>query len=133
MGEVPLGMVVETPVMEKANKKYAVLVGVNEYEKLNNLRFAANDVKLIHDQLLNMGFEPDHIFMLATDADAINMPIKRIIEERIAQVLSSAGTDDMVFIAFAGHGVQIGDTVYFGPQDTQDEIANSAVSINEVM
>lgn len=150
--EAPSGMEAEKTPTEKANKKYAVLVGVNEYEKLNSLRFAADDVNLIRDQLLTMGFEPDHIFTLSSGSGVSTAPVKRIIEERLNQVLGVpahpdpsdatktipavpglAGKDDMIFLAFAGHGMQIDETIYFCPQDTQEEVVHSAVSISDIM
>ena len=123
----------ERSVTAKANRKFAVLVGVDEYEKLRNLRFATADVSLIRDQLLELGFEPENIFTLTSDSGVADMPLKRIIEERIGHVLDEAGPNDMIFIAFSGHGVQIDKTVYFCPQDSQEEIVNSALSVTDLI
>lgn len=120
----------------EGSKKYALLVGVNDYEKLRGLRFAANDVKLIRERLLKMGFQPDNIFTLTSESPAADHPTKRHIEERIDQILSLAGPDDMIFLAFSGHGIQIDKTIYYCPQDTrdtQDKVADSAVSISALI
>lgn len=111
----------EDELPERANKKYAVLVGVNDYAELRDLSYAVNDIELIRDQLLKMGFERDHIFTLSTGSDAANLPMKLRIEERIKAVLKEAGLDDMIFVALSGHGIQIGDNAYFCPLDTREE------------
>ena len=123
----------ESSEPEKANKKYAILVGVNDYEVLYNLRFAVNDINLIRDQLQSMGFERDHIFTLSSESDMANTPTRAHIMDRINRVLKEAGPNDMIFLALAGHGVQIGENIYFCPQDTRNEIEWSAVSITGII
>ncbi len=123
----------EAVAKEKPGKRFALIVGVDDYEKFNDLSFAVNDAKAIRDKLFEIGFEADDVFFLATGEKAENRPSKRLIEERITQILDVAGPNDFIFFAFTGHGVELGDVAYFAPEDAQNEVANSCVSITGAM
>lgn len=111
----PLLFAQETP------KKYALLVGVNEYqhEKLPNLQYAVNDVQEMHELLTKNGYAAT----ILTDkaADARNKPIKANIEREIKAVLEKSKKGDTVLLAFAGHGLQFEGQpdAYFCPSDAR--------------
>ncbi|MDO4558259.1 MAG: caspase family protein [Planctomycetia bacterium] len=118
-----------------AAHKFAVLVGVTDYVTMNNLQYTVRDVEAVREQLLKTGFRDEDILMLTTkNARVANHPTRQNIERSIDSVLSRATGDDLVFFMFAGHGAQIGNEVYFCPQDTEDErISGTAVSITKIM
>ena len=113
-------------------KSWAVLVGVNNYIKLANLRYCVNDIKAIEASLLQTGFNKENVFTLTTGAAEKDLPMRNNIVQIIQLVCRSAGPDDIVFIALNGHGVQIGDVQYFCPSDMDDQedrLEETAVSI----
>lgn len=115
-------------------KKFAVLVGVTDYATMNDLRYTVRDVEAIQEQLLKMGFDGADIHQLTSGSDVAHIPTKLNVERTIRSVLESAGAGDLVFLAFAGHGAQLEDRIFFCTQDTIDtEIPQTAVSISQVM
>ena len=124
---------------EKANKKYAVLVGVDDYEDTNlgKLQYTVPDIEIIYEQLLSIGFERENIFMLKSRSAAASKPTRKLINDKIDRVFDLAGPDDIVFLAFSGHGTQIDETIYFCAEDTyitdKETTQNTAVSISEVI
>ncbi len=98
-----------------AQKKYAILVGVNKYQlkdKLPELKYAEKDVIDLGAQLSRTGY----VTILLTSKDkATQANITQVIDE----VLEKAQQDDTVLIAFAGHGVQFEGSAeaYFCPVD----------------
>ncbi len=82
---------------------WAVIVGINDYQKWPKLRYAVNDANGIEEALVSrFGFQRDHIRKL-TNGEATR--------QRIMEVLGDEFTDnkriqreDRVFFFFAGHG-----------------------------
>ncbi len=118
--------------------RYALLVGIDDYEDKNqvDLGFAVKDILLLGDQLARMGFKRDHIYTFRTLASADRLPLKRLILDKLKDILNRVGPDDMICLAFAGHGVQIKGKSYFCTQDTdftsEERIASTAISIMEI-
>ncbi|MBR2002688.1 MAG: caspase family protein, partial [Thermoguttaceae bacterium] len=104
----------------------AVLVGVSDYAEFDDLRFAGADVELMRSRLVELGFAPEHIVALTTEAGRQNTalaPNKRNIERELSRILAESGPDDMIFVMFTGHGFQADnfggykDYVGFAPSD----------------
>ena len=124
---------------EKASGKFAVLVGVDEFEDpaVGSLQYTVQDIEIIYDQLLEIGFEKENIFVLKSHSGAANKPTQKLIQNRIDRVFELAGPNDLVFFAFSGHGLQIDDTIYFCAEDTyasdKETARNTAVSVSDVI
>ncbi len=126
-------------VVPKDCVKRALLIGVNDYAKFTDLKYAVADVELICEKLLELGFKPENIVELKTGASSEFLPTKANIEERLDALFTESGADDMIFIDFSGHGFEIDGVAGFAPQDARPsgdanviDIA-SAVSITDVM
>ncbi len=94
----------EPKALAKANKKYAVLVGVDDYEDsaLGQLQYTVQDIEIIYDQLLEIGFEKEIFFVLKSHSGAANRPSRKFIKDRVDRVFDLAGPNDMVFFCVYG-------------------------------
>ena len=82
------------------DQSWAVIIGINRYEKWPSLQYAVNDAKAVRDKLLSLGFPEENILFL-TDEEATKVAIERVLGDRLRR---NVGKDDRVFIYFAGHG-----------------------------
>jgi tetratricopeptide (TPR) repeat protein len=96
----PLLTRVETPSQEKNlyGKSFAVVIGINSYEKWPPLEFAVNDAKAVTEKLKQNGFE--HITVIL-DKEATQ---RRILTELFHQLPGKVGSNDRLLFYFAGHG-----------------------------
>ncbi len=83
----------------------ALLVGINDYEKVNDLRGCINDVLDMHFSLRSLfGFKTGEIRVL-TDSRAT----KTNIMARLNWLVKGSKPGDFLFFHFSGHGSQIRD------------------------
>ncbi|MFL5327907.1 MAG: caspase family protein [Gemmataceae bacterium] len=119
-------------------KKYAVIVGVSEYQhpKLPKLRFTENDASELADVLKPAGYE----IILLTDTegkkDGAKQPTKANIDKAVSETLRKSQKADTVVIALAGHGLQFASKPdsYFCPSEArpfEDEV-NTLVSVTQI-
>jgi formylglycine-generating enzyme len=105
-----------------STQRWAVLVGVNEYAQLRDLRYCVADAKKMRDRLIGVGFPPENIFLLVDDAERkVDQPFRENIQQRILSLLSVAEKDDLVLVMFSGHGVHVDGKGYFCPTDANLE------------
>ena len=90
----------ETPSQEKAlyGKSFAVVIGINSYEKWPSLEFAVNDAKAITKKLRETGF--GHITVIL-EKEATQ---RRILTELFHELPQKVRRNDRLFFYFAGHG-----------------------------
>ena len=79
-------------------KSFALVIGINDYEKWPRLEFAVRDAKAVRNKLEESGFD-----------QVISLLDKEATQRRILTVLSyelprKVGRNDRVIIFFAGHG-----------------------------
>ena len=114
-------------------EKYAVLVGVNDYEhqKLREprpLQYCVRDATVLGEKLAAQGYK---ITLLTEDTgkkDKALHPTKANIETQIQAVLRNCKKGDTVLVAFSGHGLQFGSEkdAFYCPIDArpfEDETA----------
>ena len=82
------------------DNSWAVVIGINKYQKWSALQYAVNDAKAVRDKLVTLGFPKEHIIFL-TDAQATKDRIERVLGDELRRKM---GKNDRVFIYFAGHG-----------------------------
>lgn len=118
--EGPGGAVSEAVAAPRVDERWAVVIGVGEYESedIPDLEFARADAESIRDFLTSEEagpFADDHILFLADDqATGANM------REALFVFLQQADWDDLVFIYYAGHGApdpNRPDNLYLLPSD----------------
>lgn len=119
-------------------KRYAVLVGVEDYEhsQLQRLQFSVDDVTDLAAVLKQSGYA----VTLLTDDTGKKLkslePTRVNIEKKIQTVLDQCRKDDTVILAFAGHGLQFTGQkdAYFCPVDGRPyaDKSSSLVSISKI-
>ena len=83
----------------------AVLIGINTYAHAKNLKGAVKDVEAVRAVLAERyGFDPAYVKPLLNE-----QATKSHIIDTLYEVGKQAGTDDSVFIYYAGHGQYDGD------------------------
>jgi peptidoglycan/xylan/chitin deacetylase (PgdA/CDA1 family) len=102
----PLGTTVAkatAPATSLYRESWAVIVGIDEYEKWTKLRYAVNDAKAVRDMLVNKyGFKPENVFSLH-NAEATRNNILSVLGDTLGNP-ERVKHDDRVFVFFAGHG-----------------------------
>ena len=113
------------------NQSYAVIIGINAYEKWPSLEYAVNDAKSIQKRLKDMGF--DTITLLDNYATREN--ILKVLGDELPQKVQK---NDRVIIFFAGHGQteELADGSQMGylvPVDSDTRnIFSTAISMDQV-
>ncbi|HEY1067441.1 MAG TPA: caspase family protein, partial [Pirellulales bacterium] len=124
---------------KKMNNHYALLIGVNKYAPpLGELRYCNADMAALRDHFIAAGYPADHICFMEDDAQKTWLrPTKSNILTQAENWLKSLGKDDVIVIAFSGHGVRMQgkDSQKFGsylcPGDANlDKPEDSLVSVD---
>lgn len=79
----------------KYNECHALIIGINDYDNWNDLKFAENDAAVVAQKLKEMGFKVKEIYGKSAT--------KRAIESELYQ-LKDISNDACTVIFFAGHG-----------------------------
>jgi len=101
-----------------ASKKYALLIGVEEYldkDHLTRVAYAEADVASIRHALLELGYGDDEIIVLLGERatkTSIEHEIRMLVEETL-------NSEDSLLVFFAGHGLGVGRTTYLLCRDTR--------------
>jgi len=81
---------------------YAVVIGINDYQKWPKLQYAVQDAKAIRDTLVGrFGFDNARVFTL-TNGEATRNNILALFHDKLAE--AKLKKDDRIFVFFAGHG-----------------------------
>lgn len=126
-----------TATGEKFNpyrKSWAVIIGVNEYQKWPRLSYPVNDANAIERVLVNrFAFQPENVRKLL-NGDATRQRIMQVLGDELSDT-SRVNHDDRVFFFFAGHGATrtVGDNHQIGfiiPSDADpDNDFSTAISM----
>lgn len=97
---------------------WALIVGINNYQKIGPLTYAVNDADSIAEVLkTSLAFPANHIQILK-DGEATKA---RVMKEFLAFANKASDNDDRVIFFFAGHGMTkkglSGDVGYLAPVD----------------
>jgi hypothetical protein len=103
-----------TQAAESDPQCWAVIVGVADYESIDDLPYPAQDVTSLYQELSPVWGE-NHMQLL-TNSQATKMAILSAID----WLVDNADVDDTVLFCFAGHGASGG---YLCPYDTTDLIS----------
>ena len=103
-----------------AGIKRALLIGINRYQVLPTLNGSLNDIETMRQVLTTQwGFQPQHITML-TDQAATRTGILAAFE----RLVQEAGSSDMVYVHYSGHGSQVED---LNGDETDDHLDETLV------
>lgn len=112
----------QLPAQEETapSRQWAILIGVEKYQRASPLRFTANDAVQIAQTLrARGGFDPDGIVQITDDAaDPALRPEKANLLRLLPLWLAKAGPDDKVIVYFSGHGFRDSQgKAYLAPSD----------------
>ncbi|MBQ2820358.1 MAG: caspase family protein, partial [Thermoguttaceae bacterium] len=122
-------VVVERDGLREEAHRYALLIGVNEYNKpISSLKFCMNDMKHLAETFEAIGFQRENITLM-TDESASNLrPTRANILNQVEMLCEMMSPEDLLIIAFSGHGVMVDGKAYLCPGDANAENADSLVS-----
>ena len=102
-------------------KRWALLVGVDDYVGFIDLRYCGRDARALADSLRHGGFADENLVVLHDSAKDIRYrPFKANVEKELDILLSLAGPDDLVIVSFSGHGMHIDGKSYLCPNEADD-------------
>jgi hypothetical protein len=91
---------------ESRKNIWAVVIGINDYRKAPQLKYAVNDARAYYDYLLKTTQIPRENVTLLLNQEASLSNLRTTLG---TQLKNKAGPDDMVILYFAGHGATEGD------------------------
>lgn len=114
------------PCQGQVGEKYALLVGVREYDKneLRTLPFSEADVEGLARLLRDSGYRAENVVVMTQSIGSKQpryFPIATNIRKELDLLLAGRDEADSIVIALAGHGVQFrdDDECYFCPTDAK--------------
>lgn len=123
---------------EMGAKRYAILVGINEYsdKNISPLQKARNDAKLIAQIFEEQG-QFDEIHLMTDDISPKNplYPTKSHIEAKIDHVLDYSSPVDTILFFFSGHGISdsAGNGYLLSVDTTIEKSLITSIQVNEIM
>ena len=88
--------------------RFALVIGINRYERLNPLKGAVNDAKNLADTLMKYaGFPADQVVLLTSDQTEDKQPTKKNVLSKLSQLIAATPPEGLLLIAFAGHGTEV--------------------------
>ena len=117
------------------SKGYALLIGVNKYknkERLPPLKFCEGDMKYLAETFERIGFQKDKVVLLAGTGNVFNSPTKERIMKQVEGICRKAEPDDLLIIAFSGHGVTIDGVGYICPNDADLNDTRTLIPSDEI-
>jgi len=103
---------------ESHSKAWALLIGIERYEKASALRYTVNDVAQIAETLSNRGaFRTDRILQIVDTAqDSKQLPTRNNLLQQIPSFMQQPAEQDQVIVYFSGHGFRDDDgKLYLAP------------------
>jgi hypothetical protein len=91
---------------ESRKNIWAVVIGINDYRKAPQLKYAVNDAKAFYDYLVMKNQIPSENVTLLLNQEANLSQLRSTLG---TEVKNKAGKEDMVILYFAGHGATEGD------------------------
>jgi len=118
----------------KRSQRYALLIGVNDYAPpLGKLEYCHHDMTELRAHLEAAGFPPANITYMHDQAQTPRMrPSKANLEGELRLRLQLANPDDIVLVAFSGHGLQIDGQSYLCPSDARLDSTSSMLAIDDL-
>src|SRR5262245_61413266 len=126
---------ISAPADELRPRRCAMLVGINDYAHLRDLRYANRDMQALAASLRSLGFAEDHVITIHDDAkDASFKPFKANIERQLRVLTGLAEGSDTLLIGFSGHGMVWGGKSYLCPFEARTgDSAGTMIATDEIV
>ena len=121
-------------------KRWGLVIGVDRYAdtQITTLGGSSNDAKSIADALVRYaGFPKDQVILLSSDQPAERQPTRGNILRRLSNLASVMPSDGLLFLSFAGHGMERGNQAFLLPSDAQvsndvDLLEQTAINVAQI-
>ncbi|KAF0248858.1 MAG: peptidase C14 caspase catalytic subunit p20 [bacterium] len=102
-------------------KRYALIIGVDEYQNQNNLIGCSNDARALADAIIkHAGFPKQQVSVFTSDAEDQNeLPTRSNIIEALNTLKKVIPKDALLLVAFSGHGVDVDGQAFLLPSDAK--------------
>ena len=116
------------------DNSYALIIGIDKYQNVQNLNYAVKDAESIHDILVNTFDFPEFNIKLLKNEEAT----KQNILKSFSDITKKADYKDRVLIYFAGHGAtddlpEGGEMGYLLPVDgDNDDLFLSSIAMDDL-
>jgi hypothetical protein len=101
-------------------RKWALLIGAQDYKLANPLQYTVNDVRQVAESLRNRGdYQDQDILEIYDNASEVkNQPLRASLLETLPDFLSRPKSEDHILVYFSGHGFRDQDgKLYLAPID----------------
>jgi hypothetical protein len=121
-------------------KRWAIVIGINQYHYLQPLSYALQDAQALHRFLIHKaGFEPNRCLLLSDNSPPVGsestLPDRATLQnwlDRLCQ--QSVQPDDLLWFFFSGYGICQQGKDYVMPIDGNPaDLENTAVSVESVL
>jgi hypothetical protein len=121
-------------------KRWGLVIGVDRYAdtQITTLGGSSNDAKSIADALVRYaGFPKDQVILLSSDQPAERQPTRGNILRRLSNLASVIPPDGLLFLSFAGHGMERSNQAFLLPSDAQvsndvDLLEQTAINVAQI-
>ena len=118
---------------KRVGSRWALLAGVDNYAEAQKLQFCGADMRSLRKQLVASGFPEPQVFLLDDQAQETKYrPLKANIERQLELVLGLVEQDDLILVAFSGHGVHRDGKSYLCPSETRLADPATMISLDAV-
>jgi formylglycine-generating enzyme len=102
-----------------AGERFALVVGIDDYQALGKLKTCRADARALARVLVERGgFDRRRVVLLTDDAEEPqNRPTFATLRRRITQIASLSGKGDTLLVFFSGHGITVDGQGYLVPMD----------------
>ncbi|HUT57522.1 MAG TPA: caspase family protein [Phycisphaerae bacterium] len=132
---IPAALLAAEYSPEAEGERFAVVIGIDEYQALGKLTVCRNDARVLARVLIETGGYAEGRVVLMTDdaTEPQNRPTLATMKRRIEQVAGLAGKDDTVLVYFSGHGITKDGQGYLVPMDGDADSAIPLASVREAL
>jgi hypothetical protein len=129
-----LSVLLSCPPAPAAPTYHALLIGVSKYDSphLNDLDYADKDVEDLAEVLKDSGYKGANVVVLNTGRKGASPTPERIKAQLKKFLEGNYNADDVVLIAFSGHGIQVGNKFFFCPAGARVDNPADLISIDEL-
>ena len=120
---------------DKSPQRWAMLIGVDEYAYVHQLKYCVADQEALAKQLIASGFPADQVFVLDDHSKEERFhPFKSNIDAQLELVLGMVHKGDTLVVSFSGHGILAKDgKSYLLPIDARlTDPAGTMISVDKV-
>ena len=111
----------EVKELPQASERYALLVGIDDYEDPNISSFKGgpvNDVNKMRDTLVKYaGFSEDNIIVLSTKSSKGPRPTRTEILRALSKMKKMVPSNGLLLFMFSGHGISKGGNAFLLPSN----------------